>query len=169
MVNRRSVRVNRHRPSGNAEVWLTNWWTDQPTYQLTGVGARDANASKNNVFWKAFAFNFLALHHSVALLWYLTQYYPSKRPLPLSPSSACVRWMTEIVRCAWVERGEGGGGGGGSCDGDMFLLRQLRPIHFGPPSLVWWRPKAATVHLYFWQIVVEFSRMKPKITFQSKL
>ena len=49
--------------------------------------------------------------------------------------------MTEIVRCAWVERGEGGrggeGGGGGSCDGDMFLLRQLRPIHFGASSLVW--------------------------------
>ena len=34
--------------------------------------------------------------------------------------------------------GEGwGGGGGGSSDGDIFLLRQLRPIHFGASSLVW--------------------------------
>ena len=43
-VHGRSVTVQRHRHSGNLKVLATN----RPTYQLTGIGAGDAYASKKN-------------------------------------------------------------------------------------------------------------------------
>ena len=42
----RSVTVQRNRHIGNLKVLLTNWRTDGPTNQLTGVGAGDAYECK---------------------------------------------------------------------------------------------------------------------------
>ena len=47
MVYGRAETIQRHRYRGNLKVWPT----DQPTNPLTGVGARDANASKKSFCW----------------------------------------------------------------------------------------------------------------------
>ena len=56
----------------------------------------------------------------------IVQYSIGSKTFVLSPS-ACVRWVTAIVRCVWRRRRRGlGEWGGGSTGGDIFLLRQLR-------------------------------------------
>ena len=55
----RSVTVQRHRHSGNLKVLLTNWRTDGPTNQLTGVGAKDAyECKKANFVVRKYPFSF---------------------------------------------------------------------------------------------------------------
>ena len=61
VVHERSVRIQRlrHRHSGNLKVLLTNWRTDGPTNQLTGVGARDAyECKKANFVVRKYPFTF---------------------------------------------------------------------------------------------------------------